>query len=79
MELPPAPVPLSAFCTFPKYAACCQIALILPAPDGGLVPTTGLGLAHGGVTGWVIRWVLVGLEQVCCCLGLSLWGELRLV
>ena len=77
MELPPTLVPLSAFCTFPKYAACHQMALILPVPGGGLVPTTGLGLAHGGVIGWVIRQVPVGLERVCHRLDLSLQGELR--
>ena len=77
MELPPGPVPLSLFCTFPKYTTHRWTALTLLAPGGGLVPTTGLGLAHGGVTGWVIRQVTVGLERGCCCSGLSLLGELR--
>ena len=77
MELPPAPVPLSLFCTFPKYTACHQTALTLLAVGGGLVPTTGLGLAHGGVTGRVIRWVMVGLEQGCHRSGLSLRREPR--
>ena len=54
MELPPALVPLSLFCTFPKYAVCCQTALILLALGEDLVPTTSLGLAHGGVVGQVI-------------------------
>ena len=72
MELPPALVPLSLSCTFPKYAACRQTALTLLAPGGGLVPTTSLGLAHGGVAGWVIRRATVGLEQGCHRSGLSL-------
>ena len=77
VKLPPALVSLSFFCIFPKYAACCWTALTLLALAGGLVPTTGLGLAHGGVTGWVIRRVMVGLEWGCCRSDLSLWRELR--
>ena len=77
LGLPPAPVPLSLFCTFPKYTACHWMALTLLAPGGGLVPTTSLDLAHAGVAGQVIKQVPVGLERVCCCSGLSLLGELR--
>ena len=75
MELPPAPVPLSAFCTFPKYALHCRMALELLDPGAGQLPTTFLGLHHGGVTGWVRVLVLVGQEWGCHHWGLSPWGE----
>ena len=79
MELPPALVPLSAFCTFPKYALYHQRALILPDRGGGLLPTTFLGFPHGGVTGQVRVLVLVGLVQGCHCWDPSLQGLLRFV
>ena len=87
VELPPAPVSLSAFCIFPKYAPYHWKVLTLLVPGECLVPTTGLGLAHGEVAGWVIKWVLVGWELVCHRWGLSLlreprsgwWGWMRAV
>ena len=55
------------------------MALILLVPGVGQVPTTFLGLHPGGVIGWVINLLPVGLGWRCCCRGLSSQGELRLV
>ena len=75
MELPPALVPLSAFCIFPKYALYRRRTSVLPDWGGGLLPTTFLGFPHGGVTGQVRVLVPVGLVWGCRRWGLSPQGE----
>ena len=59
LELSPAPVPLSAFCTFQHYTVYCWRASELLVQGGGLLPTTFLGLLHRGVAGQVISLVPV--------------------